>query len=730
MPIIPNFYSKLLPLSLAIGLTACGGTFNNPSTITAGHSQALPQNPQPPQPVSPPQTPPTQTNPLIAPTLGSALPIVKRNLAYNFEKGEYLETATSIDDTALTQLDETSLAQFEKTLANRYKSKVHKSDEKQKDNYQFVKAGWIFAGLYPADTETVKDNTGKLTHESVKGAGYLFYQGDKPTTGRTHGKVSYTGHWDFMSDVKRVRDKDASGHGRGGGTSYGMDDRFGDEVSATSFATQTFGQYAPRVGHHLARFEVDFDNKSLTGKLTSKIQRTRTQPASESERYNISATITGNRFVGSATATNSNSEYNLFAKNATNRLEGGFFGENAEELAGKFLTDDNSLFGVFAGKNNNATPLETRYDGVLLEVSQDKDINPTQKAHRLELANFGNVNQLYINGKLIDLLPQTANTVSKQVADLPTGQKAVITSFGTADGALRLGSISKTAKAPYVPSDDEIKVAKQQLAKLAESQADKVDTLLTELSELEDDQRLAKKPAIVQAVLAGYSDSAKVAVQARLEKWLDDLIQDPEDYDSFEKIVGIVAKGDKYDQKIDKNWQAFLPNATLNNGLPSVDNFQNGLYILGERTRLDAMPTKGEMTYTGTWHGRIGHYYQSEAGYGEFDGKAEFGVDFGKKRLSGTLTETSGVAPAFVINATIAGNGFSGTATSRASGINLDKGQQQNQQILPQTTGTVTGNFYGENAKHLAGSFGFENKLENSNTAVVGGAVFYGTTGE
>lgn len=731
-----TFSPKFLPLPLvcavsALLLSACGGgggSFDNPSTIVIGHSQATPSTPTPTTPPPTPPTPPKSDDPLTAPTLGSMMPIVKRNNLYIFEEGRYAEESTPIDDKALRQAHPSTLDELKRELQKTYKGKtVYQSDNSA---YQFVKAGWIFSSFYPADTEIKKDGQ-KTIGEYVKGTGYLFYQGDNPTTGRTKGKASYTGHWDYMTDAKRVRDRDESGHGRGGGTSYGMDDRFGDDLSATSFAEQVFGQHAPRQGNHKATFEVDFDAKSLTGKLSTKQQKTRNETPTYTERYDINASITGNRFTGTATAKNPNTAYNLFAKNATNRLEGGFFGNNAEELAGKFLSDDNSLFGVFAGKQN-ATPatLDKQYEGVFVEVTQDNELNRPQIAQVLSLANFGNVNQLYINGKLIDLLPQTAKQTTRQSVDLPNGQKAVITSFGTADDLLRLGSITKTTlNQSNVPSEEDIQEAKTKLAQLAQHQTDKVDELVNAYIELDDDQKRAKIASIVQEVLAGYSDGAqKDRAKARATRWLNALIDDPEDYEAMEGLTGLVGKGDKYNVNTEANWQAFLPTTKLTDTPLTVDGSLHGLYLLGHRTPSDAMPKGGEATYAGTWHGRIGHYYQSEAGYGEFDGKSHFVADFGKKRLSGTLTEQGGVSPAFVINATINGNGFSGTASSRASGINLDKGQQQNQQILPQTTATnLVGGFYGDNAKHLGGAFSFENQLENTSTKVVGGAVFYGS---
>lgn len=56
-----------------------------------------------------------------------------------------------------------------------------------------------------------------------------------------------------------------------------MDDRFGDDIGATSFAERlVYGQVAPRQGNHIATFEADFDTKTLSGKLSVKQKKTKT----------------------------------------------------------------------------------------------------------------------------------------------------------------------------------------------------------------------------------------------------------------------------------------------------------------------------------------------------------------------------------------------------------------------------------------------------------------------
>lgn len=803
------------------------------------------------------------------------------------KKLTHLEEHVPLDENNITTAHTNPLPALTKELQERYEGgKIYQSDDK----YKFVKAGWIFTGLRPDETIKTDEDTDQ-PKQYTKGDGYLYYYGDNPTTGLAKGVANYTGHWDFVTDVKREREStitETTGRQAfGGGSGYKMDSGFGDEVGATSFAEQVFGQYAPRQGNHRAVFKADFDAKKLTGTLSTKQKAIASSPETYVDRYDIDATIKGNRFAGSAIAKNTKSSFlepNFFNKNADNRLEGGFYGENAEELAGKFLTNDNSVFAVFAGKQDNpekVEKLEQVFGGSYVELTQDKAVNPAQKSQVLSLVNFGNVDQLQLGDHTITLLPQEAGKTTQQSVKLPTGQTAVITSFGSSDGVLRLGSVSKTAKPgaeqngkiaenaettnksgviskSTKPTKDQIEFAKQKLT-------EKVERLKKDLSDLiatypNSKDKSALKKQITDKVLAGYVDVkereyaeddlkellnaldvaeeranatedilnilitgdkyktdnednlkeflvqsplvqsttnhtqeqlaiARDKLKAQLETEKQDLEEllatfvigneilgdeDGEEIDAKEldklkaqiidkiknaytedkrtevekqakllieqlkaedeettaKLVEFLAKGDKFDGENMANLTAYLPQNNSSSqagfGLIGIEESLTGLYLLGERTPVSQVPVQGQANYQGTWHGRIGHHWQSQAGYGEYDGKAKFEVDFGTKQLTGTLTEKSGIEPAFNLKATINGNGFSGTATSRSNGIYLDEGRQQNQQILTVESNNLTGAFYGENAKHLGGSFSFEKTLNDDET-VVGGAVFYGT---
>ncbi|MDO9735475.1 transferrin-binding protein-like solute binding protein, partial [Glaesserella parasuis] len=83
---------------------------------------------------------------------------------------------------------------------------------------------------------------------------------------------------------------------------------------------------------YTSEFEVDFSTKKLKGKLNSK-----TANAESLERYSIEAELKGNRFRGKAIAKN---DSDAILGKSSDYLEGGFYGPKAEELAGKFITND------------------------------------------------------------------------------------------------------------------------------------------------------------------------------------------------------------------------------------------------------------------------------------------------------------------------------------------------------------------------------------------------------
>ncbi|MCI4052703.1 transferrin-binding protein-like solute binding protein, partial [Klebsiella pneumoniae] len=163
-----------------------------------------------------------------------------------------------------------------------------------------------------------------------------------------------SGNWQYMTDAIRHRT------GKAGDPSedLGYIVYYGQNVGATSYAATA----DDREGKHPAKYTVDFDKKILKGELIkNQYVQKRDDPKKPLTIYDITAKLDGNRFTGSAKVntklktSHADKEHLFFHNDADQRLEGGFFGDKGEELAGRFISNDNSVFGVFAGKQKTET---------------------------------------------------------------------------------------------------------------------------------------------------------------------------------------------------------------------------------------------------------------------------------------------------------------------------------------------------------------------------------------
>ncbi|RKL78546.1 transferrin-binding protein-like solute binding protein [Moraxella catarrhalis] len=213
----------------------------------------------------------------------------------------------------------------------------------------------------------------------------LFYHGENASSQLpSAGKFNYTGNWLYLSDVKKRPALAATDERVGGYFNASAKANEGDVVSAAHIYLNSF-QYK----HTPATYQVDFDTNSLTGKLSYYdnpnkqndkgnyigSQFDTTKKVNETDVYQIDAKINGNRFVGTAKSlVDKNTKTAPFIKelfsdaanpNSPNpnsdTLEGGFYGKSGDELAGKFLSNDNASYVVFGGKRDKTTePFATK----------------------------------------------------------------------------------------------------------------------------------------------------------------------------------------------------------------------------------------------------------------------------------------------------------------------------------------------------------------------------------
>ncbi|EFM95742.1 transferrin-binding protein-like solute binding protein [Actinobacillus pleuropneumoniae] len=253
-------------------------------------------------------------------------------------------------------------------------------DLKKIPNHDIIKGvaaqnyGWVVDKTADKTMKYVRSGYAiDVEHFGTRDKGYVFYKGITPSKELPQGLVlTYQGEWDFTSDANLDAKRPNSNPEFNG---YGL----GQRIAATS---------ADAKGRtYTSEFEVDFSTKKLKGKLNSK-----TPNAESLERYSIEAELKGNRFRGKAIAKN---DSDAILGKSSDYLEGGFYGPKAEELAGKFITNDKSLFAVFSAKHNGSN-----VDTVRIIDASKIDLTNFSIS---ELNNFGDASVLIIDGKKIKL---------------------------------------------------------------------------------------------------------------------------------------------------------------------------------------------------------------------------------------------------------------------------------------------------------------------------------------
>lgn len=258
-----------------------------------------------------------------------------------------------------------------------------KKNKKPVDPYENIRFGYLElqgSSLTQKNADTTNDQD-----RIPKPMPILFYHGENASSQLpSAGKFNYTGNWLYLSDVKKRPALSASDDRVGVYLNASGKSNEGDVVSAAHIYLNGF-QYK----HTPATYQVNFDTNSLTGKLSYydnpnqqtaqgqyiKSKFDTTQKVNETDVYQIDAKINGNRFVGTAKSLiNEDTKTAPFIKQLfsgaanpnnpnpnSDTLEGGFYGESGDELAGKFLSNDNATYVVFGGKRDKTTePVTTK----------------------------------------------------------------------------------------------------------------------------------------------------------------------------------------------------------------------------------------------------------------------------------------------------------------------------------------------------------------------------------
>lgn len=685
----PNYGGiVLLPLLLA---SCIGGNFGvqpvaEPTPTAPTLSDSKSSNPAD-KPAPPPAKPSIEITPVNQPAVGAAMRLPRRNIAFYNKDGTEIPNKQQAEEHLLLKeedilfLDGTSEEQVGKLKNEIYKRnpdvKVITSENENKKynyNYQFVRAGYVF-------TQNGKDETkqapgGRRFTHRFGYDGFVYYSGEHPSQSLPRTEtVQYSGNWQFVTDAKRWRTRNA-----GGGRDLGFDYFYGNDIGATSYAARD-ADYREK---HPAKYTVDFDNKTLNGELI-KNQYVQKKDGEKKPLiiYNITAKLDGNRFTGSAKVNpdlakkHTGKEHLFFHADADQRLEGGFFGDNGEELAGRFISNDNSVFGVFAGKQKTETEnaADTKpalssgkhtkiLDSLKISVDEAGDKNARQFAIST-MPDFGHPDKLLVEGHEIPLVSQ------EKTIELADGRKMTVSACCDFLTYVKLGRIKTDRPAAKPKAQDED--SEDEIGESEENEDEISDEEGTEDEVVED------------------------------EGSEEDEVSEGDNGENEEEIA------EEETEEGNGGSGSILPTPEAPKGR-DID-----LFLKGIRTAEADIPKTGKAHYTGTWEARIGvpdkkddqpgtTFIQKDS-YANQGAKAEFDVDFGAKSLSGKLTEKNDTHPAvYIENGVIDGNGFHATARTRDNGIDLSGQGSTSPQSFKANNLLVTGGFYGPQAAELGGN--------------------------
>lgn len=524
-------------------------------------------------------------------------------------------------------------------------------------DFKYVYSGWF----YKHAKSEIKRENGSSSAKSGDD-GYIFYHGEKPSRQLPASeKVIYKGVWHFVTDTKRGQKfNDILGTSKGQGDKYsgfsGDDD---EQYSNKNEKTLQGGQEGYGFTSNL---EVDFGNKKLKGNLirNNRVTNATTGEKHTTQYYSLEAQVTGNRFSGTATATDKpekdGTKQHPFVSDSSS-LSGGFFGPQGEELGFRFLSNDQkvAVVGSAKTKDKNANgntpaassgagaatmPSETRLTTVLDAVELKSD---GKKVENLD--NFSDATRLVVDGIMIPLLPKNSESESNQADKGKNG--------GTAF----------TRKFEHTP------------------ESDKKDT---QAGTAENGNPAASNTA---GDTNGKTKTYEVEVCCSNLNYL------------------------KYGMLTRKNSKSAMQAGENGSQADAkTEQVEQSMFLQGERTDEKEIPKEQQdIVYRGSWYGHIAGStsWSGNASNATSGNRAEFTVNFDTKKINGKLTAENRQEATFTIEGTIQDNGFEGTAKTADSGFDLDQSNNTRTPKAYITDAKVQGGFYGPKAEELGGWFAY-----------------------
>lgn len=534
-----------------------------------------------------------------------------------------------------------------------------KNQAKGYENFQYVYSGWFYKHAKP----TIDQSQKKFQQGDD---GYIFYHGKEPSRQLpASGKVTYKGVWHFVTDTKQGQKfNDILETSKGQGDKYSGFS--GDEGETTSNRTDSNLNGNHEGYGFTSNLEVDFDNKKLTGKLirNNRVTNATTGDKHTTQYYSLEAQVTGNRFNGKAMATdkpgNGETKQHPFVSDSSS-LSGGFFGPKGEELGFRFLSDDKKVAVVGSAKTKDKDAngnTEAASGGTGAAASGGAAAMPSENG---KLTTVLDAVELTHGGKAIKNLDNFSNAAQLVVDGImiPLLPEASESGNNQANQGTN-GGTAFTRKFAHTPNSDE-----------KDTQAGTAENGNPAASNTAGDTNGKTKTYAVE-VCCSNLNYLKYGLLTR-------------------KTAGNTVEG--------------------GNGSPTAAQTAQGaqsMFLQGERTDENKIPTDQNVVYRGSWYGHIanGTSWSGNASDKEGGNRAEFTVNFADKKLDGTLTAGERTSPTFTITATIQGNGFEGTAKTGDGGFALDP-KNTEASHKASINATVTGGFYGPKAEEMGGWFAY-----------------------
>ncbi|HGT4278227.1 TPA: transferrin-binding protein-like solute binding protein [Neisseria meningitidis] len=547
-----------------------------------------------------------------------------------------------------------------------------KNKAKGYENFQYVYSGWFYK-----HAKQNRDLPNKIVRQGDDG--YIFYHGKEPSRQLpASGTVTYKGVWHFATDVKKSQNfREIIQPSKSQGDRYsGFSGDDGEEYSNKNETTLQSGHEGYGFTSNL---QVDFDNKKLTGKLirNNANQNNTNNDKHTTQYYSLDATLKGNRFSGKAEATdkpgNGETKQHPFVSDSSS-LSGGFFGPKGEELGFRFLSDDKKVAVVGSAKTKDKTENGAAASGGTDAAASGGTAGTPSESTKLttvldaveltlndkkikNLDNFSNAAQLVVDGIMIPLLPETSESGKNQANQGTNG--------GTAF----------TRKFDHTP------------------ESDKKDT---QAQTVTNGTQTASGTEGVNGGQAGTKTYEVEVCCSNLNYLKYGLLT--------RKTAGNTGEG--------------------GNGSPTAAQTDaQSMFLQGERTDEKEIPKEQNVVYRGSWYGHIANdtSWSGNASDREGGNRADFTVNFGEKKITGTLTAENRQAATFTIEGDIEGNGFSGTAKTDNLGFDLDQSDNTRTPKAYITDAKVQGGFYGPRAEELGGWFAYPGDKQTKNAPVASG---------